>query len=268
MKMTPQITNLELTILKESVVIMKNFLLAFLILVTGLAATAQQEGVITYQETIKLKFELPPEFVDMIPKERQRKSILIFTSKESIYKALKDEESVAKEIEANNGGGMQMRFMGRADNNETYKNLEEGATIEKMEFFGREFRIIGVERINWKMTSEQKKIGSYVCMKATSMRDTIPVVAWFTPQIPISNGPGSIGQLPGMILEVDIDNGTRVITAIDVDLRPLTEADQIIVPDKGKELTREEFNKIRDEKMEEMREMGGGRNGSFMIRRN
>jgi GLPGLI family protein len=233
------------------------------------ASLAQQEGVITYQETIKMRIELPPEFADMVPKERQRKTVLTFNQKESIYKNLKEEQDVAREIEANSsGGGMRMRFMGRADNNETYKNIETGTTIEKQEFFGREFRIIGEEKINWKVSGEQKKIGEYICMKATYMRDTIPVTVWFTPQIPVSNGPGSLGQLPGMILEADIDNGTRVITAIDIALRPLTEADQIVVPDKGKELTREEFNKIRDEKMAEMREMGGGGNGTFIIRRN
>ena len=232
-------------------------------------AIAQQEGVITYQETIKLKMELPPEFADMVPKERQRKTTLTFNSKESIYKNLKEEESVAREIEANSSSGvMRMRFQGRNENNETYKNLETGSVIEKQEFFGREFRIIGEEKINWKMTAEQKKIGDYVCMKAMYMRDTIPVVAWFTPQIPISNGPGDLGQLPGMILEVDIDNGTRVITAVNIALRPLTEADRILAPEKGKEVSREDFNKIREEKMAEMREMGGGRNGTFIIRGN
>jgi GLPGLI family protein len=247
---------------------MKSFYFTVILSFLYFVSNAQQEGVITYQETIKIKIDLPPEYAEMIPKERQRKTTLTFNSKESIYRNLKEEANVAREIEANSAsGGMRMRFQGRNENNETYKNLELGSTIEKQEFFGREFRIIGEEKIAWKMSGEQKKIGEYVCMKASYMRDTIPVMAWFTPQIPISNGPDDLGQLPGMILEVDIDNGKRVIKAIEITLRALTENDIIAAPDKGKEITREEFNKIREEKMAEMREMGGGR-GTFIIRGN
>jgi GLPGLI family protein len=107
------------------------------------------------------------------------------------------------------------------------------------------------------MTTEQKKIGGYSCMKAELKDTSRTVVAWFTPQIPVSIGPGGFGQLPGMILEVDIDEGQQVITATVVEMKKLN-ADKIVKPTKGKEVTREEFEKISEEKMKEMEEEMGG----------
>lgn len=248
---------------------MKHLLLTALAAIVCIASLAQTEGVVTYEETIKITMEVPPEFRDMIPKERRQKKTLTFTATESLYKNVPQETTAASEIQAQSStGGMQIRFQGMNQDNQTYKNLQEGTVIEKQQFFGRDFLISGEEKINWKMTGEQKKIGDYVCMKATYMRDTIPVSAWFTPQIPISNGPGSIGQLPGLVLEVDVNNGMVVITATDVALRPLTPEEAIVVPDKGKTVTREEFNKIRDEKMKEMQEMDGPGGQRFIMRGN
>lgn len=232
-------------------------LLTITLLYCHIGLHAQLSGVVTYEEIMKITFEVPAEFKDMISNESKSKKVLIFNETESIYRNAPEETNVASEIEAQQGG-MRMRFMGMRNNNETYKNLSDGTIIERQDFMGREFRITGQEPIAWKMTSEQKKIGDYLCMKATYMRDTIPVAAWFTPQIPVSNGPGSIGQLPGLVLEVEVNNGSMVISAVDIDLRPLREEEAIVMPDKGKEITREEFNKLRDEKLKEMREMGGG----------
>ncbi len=33
----------------------------------------------------------------------------------------------------------------------------------------------------------------------------IEVVAWYTPQIPVSNGPGEYWGLPGLILEINAE---------------------------------------------------------------
>ncbi|MEM7185113.1 MAG: GLPGLI family protein [Bacteroidota bacterium] len=87
------------------------------------------------------------------------------------------------------------------------------------------------------------------------------VTAWFTPQIPIGNGPGEYAGLPGLILEMNIDRTTILCSKIV--LNP-NEAETISPPDSGKEVTREEYNKIVKEKMDEMRENfrnRGGRRG-------
>ncbi|MFC5194681.1 GLPGLI family protein [Bizionia hallyeonensis] len=86
----------------------------------------------------------------------------------------------------------------------------------------------------------------------------ITVTAWYTPQIPVSNGPGEYGGLPGLILEINADRTTMLCSKIV--LNP-SEKETIKKPTKGKEVTRKEYNAIMKQKMEEMREMYGGRGG-------
>lgn len=82
------------------------------------------------------------------------------------------------------------------------------------------------------------------------------VTAWFTPQIPVGNGPGEYAGLPGLILELNVYRTTILCSKIV--LNP-AEADAIEPPKKGEEVTRAEFNAIVKEKMEEMRENFRGR---------
>ena len=61
-----------------------------------------------------------------------------------------------------------------------------------------------------------------------------------------------------MVLEVNIDEGNRVIKAESIDLKELEEG-TITKPTKGKKVTQEEFRKIQREKFDEMRKEYGGR---------
>lgn len=242
---------------------------AFIILLTAIGSfcfAQEQEGVITYESIIKIdQSRFPPEMKGMIPPERKSKNQLIFNEKEAIYKVLKEAEDINKEVTAGDGDRIRFRMRGTGDN-EFYTNREKGSSVDKTEFFGRTFLIGGGEGIEWKITNEMEEIAGYQCMKATYMRDTIPVAAWFTPQIPVSLGPAEYGGLPGMILSLDINDGQRTIKVTDVALRSLEESETIVAPTKGKKVTREEFRKIREEKMAEMQEMNGGRGGAFIIR--
>lgn len=237
------------------------------LLVLANVVTLAQEGVITYAETVKMTRKIPPQFADMIPKEFNNEMVLIFNSEESIYRAPEAEGEVAEEIAASQSDQMRFRFRRMRANNTRYRNHVDNLTLEQQNFMGRDFLIEGAdEDVKWKMEGQQKTIAGYVCMKAVSMRnDTIPVTAWWTPQIPLATGPGNDGKLPGLVLALDINNGDMVSVATKVELRPLSEEEKAMEPQKGKRISREEFNKIRDEKMKEMKEMGGGQ---WQMRRN
>ena len=99
----------------------------------------------------------------------------------------------------------------------------------------------------------------------TTVDDSIQVTAWFTPQIAISNGPQDFHGLPGMILEINRDNGKLILVAQEANIGAI-KGDEISMPKKGKEVTQEEFNEIRREKSKEMREQRGGRDGRPRIR--
>ena len=241
---------------------MKN-LFILLLIAAPLFLIAQNEGEIRYDETIKMEIDLPEgqeHLRAMIPSERTSQKVLYFTSKESIYRDFdpskdNDEETIEHNSE---DGNVQVKMVIATPDNKTYRNLETGDITTQQEFFGKKFLIKGDKtKYEWKMTTEQKKIGAYTCMKAELKDTSRTVIAWFTPQIPTSIGPGGFGQLTGMILEIDINDGQQKITANKIEMRKL-DADEIVKPEKGKDVTREEFDKISEEKMKEMEEEMGG----------
>jgi GLPGLI family protein len=93
-------------------------------------------------------------------------------------------------------------------------------------------------------------------MSEIEVPKTIEVVAWYTPQIPINQGPDDFWGLPGLILEVNADTTTILCTKIVMNPE---EKEDLNKPEKGDEVTQEEYNAIIKKKMEEMREMYGGR---------
>ena len=85
----------------------------------------------------------------------------------------------------------------------------------------------------------------------------VTVTAWYTPQIPINQGPGEFWGLPGLILEIQSGRTTLLCTKIVMNPE---EKKQIKAPSKGKEITQKEYNETVKKKMKEMQENFGGRN--------
>ena len=91
----------------------------------------------------------------------------------------------------------------------------------------------------------------------------ITVTAWYTPEIPVSQGPEGYWGLPGLILEVN--DGKTTILCSKIVLNPKEKAD-IKAPTNGKEVSQKEYDEIVIKKMEEMQEMNSGRGGGFQMR--
>ncbi len=169
-----------------------------------------------------------------------------------------------------------------------YKNTKEGIVLEESEFFGKQFLISDSgTKPDWKLEAETKKIGEYICYKATLVKEvdafsiaafgrrgnnnndaaekkdetpkTMIVTAWYTPQIPVSQGPGEYWGLPGLILEVNA--GTTTVLCTEITMNP-EEKVTLKMPKKGEKVTREEYNKIVKKKTDEMREQFRGRGGN------
>ena len=75
------------------------------------------------------------------------------------------------------------------------------------------------------------------------------ITAWYTPQIPVSNGPGAFQGLPGLILELSYDS--KVILCSKIILNPKSQI-TIQPPTKGKSVSQSEYDKIVEKKMKEM----------------
>jgi GLPGLI family protein len=238
--------------------------------VIACGATAQTAGKITFEEKMDLHRTLPPdrqEMKDMMPQFNTALFELTFSGDQSVYQAKKVEE--IQEVTANQGGTrMTMRF-GR-DNRIVYKNMAEDKMIDSRDFMQKQFLITGpLKARKWKIGSKQKEILGYNCMEASFRVDSATaLVAWFAPTLTTANGPSDFQGLPGMILQIDINDGERMITATEI-LTDSVDTSVIVAPDKGKEVTAEEFEKIREEKMKEMGIQHGGPGGGrqmIMIR--
>lgn len=88
---------------------------------------------------------------------------------------------------------------------------------------------------------------------------TIEVVAWYSPQIPINQGPEDYWGLPGLILEISADRTTILCTKIVMNTK---QNDPIKKPEKGKKVSQKEYKEIVTKKTQEMREMFRGRRGN------
>lgn len=86
----------------------------------------------------------------------------------------------------------------------------------------------------------------------------ITITAWYSPEIPINQGPENYWGLPGLILE--INDGTTTILCSKIVLNA-KEKVEIKAPTKGKEISQKEYDETVIKKMKEFREMNRGRAG-------
>lgn len=246
--------------------------------------------------------------------------ILTFNKEESIFK--EDEK-----LEGGPGGRTPSMWGSSFSPGLQYKNIKEKVFLQDQEFFGKQFLITEqMAPFAWKMGSEKKKIGQYVCYKATTMRpaseisftsttrgktpkkkeiskeeekkshdkaqqlnasavavpaakvvvaqdskekaeieekeeqEMVEVVAWYSPMIPVSQGPTEYWGLPGLILELSAGNTTMLCNKI-----VMNPEEKITIkrPTKGEVVTKKQYNKIITEKMQEMRDNRGRGNRRY-----
>jgi GLPGLI family protein len=75
----------------------------------------------------------------------------------------------------------------------------------------------------WGLSNETKMIDNYLCYKATNAYKVTngtkvfnhPVTAWYCPQLPYRYGPIGYGNLPGLILELQVRNAVFGVKSID-----------------------------------------------------
>ena len=233
--------------------------------------------------------EITPEIQVMIEQRMKKMSektfVLNFDKNASTYK---EEEKL--DAPGQNGGGMRMMSNMMGGGGTLYKNIKEKSYVSDKEFMGKEFLIKdSLVTLKWKMESETRVIGGYNCFKATAVKpasktdfrnfrpkeekkdDTskktnmldnlempkeIAITAWYTPEIPVNQGPENYWGLPGLILEVNDGKTTILCSKVVMNAKEKVE---IKASDKGETITQAKYDDVVVKKMEEMKEMNGGR---------
>jgi len=259
------------------------FRLILLLICSTFSLFAQDfQGVATYKTQRKLDVkidstqvgggEMQKQLMDMLKKQFQKTYILTFDKNSSLYK---EDEALAP---PSTGGGMV--FIQASNGSDIlFKNIKTQSFINQVETFGKQFIIKdSLQPINWTLHQDTKNNGNYTCFKATYTKaieestrisfgdeeenksetktTTRTVTAWYTPQIPVSNGPDNYQGLPGLILE--ISDGDLSILCSKITLNP-KKTIEIEEPQKGKEVTQQEYDEIIQKKMKEMSEQYRGR---------
>ena len=273
--------------------------LSFIVVCTVANLQAQDfQGKATYQSKTQVDFDFgnrnipedrKKEMMERIKKANEKTFVLNFNQTASLYK---EEEKLEQPGERGGGRGPRFGAMTGTDG-DLYKNIKDQRYLVKTELLGKIFLIDdALETLEWKMGSESKQIGNYTAFKATATKTIkrpnmsavfrrpgrgeenkeeekaeeftvkeVEIVAWYTPEIPINQGPGLYWGLPGLILAVNDDVTTIVCS--EITMNP-SEKMEIKAPSKGKKVTQAEYDEISQEKMKEMRENfrnRGGRGG-------
>ncbi len=187
------------------------------------------------------------------PRKGTSVQVLNFNSKEALF----EEDDSEKEATP---PGVQRAIMyenslkpPRPVIQKVYFDFDKNQKLEQVEYLTRIFLVQSeIEAVAWKLGSEKKKILDYICMGATVTLDDQEIVAWFSPEIPVSLGPSIFGGLPGLILAVE-RNGETAYVATSVNLTPPAE-ESMVKPDKGSKVSQEEFEAIQEEKEKEQKE--------------
>jgi GLPGLI family protein len=254
------------TLLKDATTRIITAVILVSLALPALNAQAPLAGTITYQQVLHYTFENIKEahgddartqdWITALPKEGLTVQVLYFNSK----KALFEEDESEKEATP---PGMQRAIMYESSlkpaspvAKKVYYDFDKNQRLEQLEYMTRFFLVQSeIEAVAWKLGSEKKKVQEYTCMSASVTLDDQEIVAWFTPEIPVSLGPSVYSGLPGLILAVE-RNGETAYVATSVSLTPPVE-ESMVKPNKGSKVTQEEFKSIQEEKGKERKENPG-----------
>lgn len=276
---------------------MKKLITTLVLLAFGIISAQDFQGIAYYTSKTKMK-NVKISSPDMTPamqeqlneklkKGFEKEHILNFTKTESVFQ---EEEKL--EIDSGDANTKMMFSSGKPT--KLYKDIKNKTFVEEKDFFSKEFLIAdSLKTEKWEFVNETKTIGNYTCYKAqltipvneeqlkkyreakekvTSSENTFMMMAepkgkiieaWYTLDIPVSNGPAEYWGLPGLILEIHTDKISYLCNKI-----VLNPKNKVVIkkPTKGKKVTQTEFKDIVSKKLSEMQ--GGGKNNAIEIRMN
>lgn len=152
---------------------------------------------------------------------------LTFYNKQTLYKPGRDPET------------KQNKIWGVFDSeNIICTNIDSSSAVTQRTIFGDVFLISdSVKNIDWKVTTEIRKIAGFDCRKAVGrLMDSVVVIAFYTDEIITTGGPESFSGLPGMILGLAIPRLHTTWYATKLQLTDVTDKD-LLAPKRGKKLT-------------------------------
>lgn len=226
---------------------MKNLLLLISLLFT-LISYSQTQGIAIYKMEFEgfgidenLKKENPQSYANdkkmengAIKVAEQLEYELVFDGHQSRFEM--------RELMAIDGNINFLTVANLVSRGTFYNDLQNQKRLNQVKEFGQEL-LVQLDPIEWQITGETAIIRGFKCRKAKTDkivhgRDGIikhPVEAWFTTEIPLNFGPVGYAGLPGLIVQLELNNRKFY-------LHELQEKENVIMPSPtGKPITSKEL---------------------------
>jgi GLPGLI family protein len=195
---------------------MKNIFIAALVII-GYTSNAQQTflnyGKIEFEKKLNLHKQIEGEtwlenMKDKIPNYQTTYFNLYFKDEKTLYEKGKETNE-------------KIPFFGddRSVDDIIYTDLKTGTFTKKQAVFDETFLLNdSIRNVEWKINGDTREIAGFDCKKATAViLDSVFIVAFYTDQIPVSGGPLSFSNLPGMVLGVAIPRCNVTVFATKVE---------------------------------------------------
>jgi GLPGLI family protein len=185
---------------------MKKTFLFLAFFTTLFSFSQQQKGIVYYGYIAAL--------ADGNAKGPDSNSYLVFNKEQSYYVTAKDSlerpekinEQKTYEIENEKGGSIYLGMKVSKQGDQVTYNIKKNTMWSNL-LYGEHVYVKEITpKINWKIEKDTKKIGSFICKKATTFFRGRNYIAWFTSEIPLPFGPWKLNGLPGIILEAYDNN--------------------------------------------------------------
>ncbi|MFM9825812.1 GLPGLI family protein [Flavobacterium sp.] len=179
---------------------MKKIILLFIFVTTTHSFAQLQKGIIYYGEINALQ--------SGDAKGTDSNAYMVFNKNQSYYVTAKDSLEKAEKMNEektylndDKGGSIYLGTKVSKQGDQVVYNIAKKTMWSNL-FLGKQFYIKEITpKMNWKIEKETKKIGSFICKKATSFFRGRNYIAWFTTEIALPFGPWKLNGLPGIILE-------------------------------------------------------------------
>lgn len=226
---------------------MKKIFIFVIISSFALCIDAQEtkEGVVRYLVTHDWVKKL--QAVDYISKDRKEKISYTWGNRSqwkefgNLYfkGSLTKYEDSEEKAEADYEG-----YSWRRDEFFIYRDLSQNKIFDIIKSLGKVYIIEDtLVPQKWKVMNDIKEVAGHICMNA-QWTDTVKkqhVTAWFALDIPLSGGPERFCGLPGLILEIDINNGAQIFTADKIEFKSTGDKTTPPVKVKGKKVSESQY---------------------------
>jgi GLPGLI family protein len=243
--------------MKPSSSFLKGMIFILLILLSTVSFAQKIEGTVRYLMTHNWAKQMAA--VDYLSKQSTDKLSYMIGSM-GVYKTFstlnlnatqsKYEDSEESANQDNEG------YSFRKDEYTITRNYEKHTERDLIDMLGKTYIIEdSLKAPKWKILNEMKEIAGHICMNAF-WNDTLKkqkVVGWYALDILNGGGPERFLGLPGLILEVDINDGALVITADKIDLKKLTIEMDLPKKVKGKKIKEADYVAILKKHFDEAR---------------